>query len=184
MFLRVDGAGLVVGVHKQQPYSDIDGLTVQEVPDSLTIAAGWTYADGVATAPTRPVVAPTALDVDAEWTRRVNSGFDFQGETYHSDPDSITNIMGAVVWAQDAISNGVAAGNLYWQASDPSNPGTGDLPFAWKSRSNGMITMDAPTVVAFGKAAAKWKQDHFIAARAIKDLATIPADYAADSRWP
>ena len=80
--------------------------------------------------------------------------------------------------------NGVQAGNYYWQADDPDNPGPSDFPNAWKSKSNGMIPMDAPTMVAFGIAAAKWKRDHFIAARALKAMDPIPSDYKDDSYWP
>ena len=128
--------------------------------------------------------AVTSEDVDEEWTRRVFTEFPFNGETFHADRDSVDNILGSVSWAQDAIANNVQAGNYYWQADDPDNPGQGDLPFAWKSKSNGLIPMDAPTVVAFGKAAAKWKQDHFIAARALKAMDPIPSDYKDDSYWP
>lgn len=141
------------------------------------IAGGGTISAYVAPAKTKS-------DVDAEWSRRVFSEFAFEGETYHADRDSIANVAGAAIWAQDAIANGVSAGNFYWQAANPANPSQSDLPFAWKSKSNGLIQMDAPTVIAFAKALATWKQSHFLAARAIKEMTPIPADYDADSRWP
>jgi hypothetical protein len=49
---------------------------------------------------------------------------------------------------------------------------------------NTPTVMDAQTMLAFAQAAASWKREHIYAGRAIKDLSPIPADYAADGRWP
>lgn len=123
--------------------------------------------------------------VDEEWSRRVFGGFTFAGEEYHSDRDSIDNITGAQSLAQYAMDNGVQAGNRYWHLEDPANPPEGAAEFAWKSRSNGMIPMDAPTMVALAKALFAWKHAHFLAARSLKDTpGGIPADYTSDIYWP
>lgn len=44
--------------------------------------------------------------------------------------------------------------------------------------------MDAQTVVAFGKAAAERKQTLIFAARQLKDMQSIPADFTDDKWWP
>lgn len=128
--------------------------------------------------------APAASDVDDEWSRRVFGEFVFQGETYHADRDSVDNIIGAASMARAAMSEGVQAGNLYWHCPDPSSPPENAVPFAWKSKSNGLIPMDAPTVEALAKALFAHKHSHFLAARALKEMDPIPSDYTSDTYWP
>ena len=58
-----------------------------------------------------------------------------------------------------------------------------DENFTWVAADNTTVKMDAQTTLNFGKAAADWKARHIRAARALKDMSPIPADYASDSRW-
>ena len=143
---------------------------------------GKLIRDGVTIQEYAPVI--TGDDVDEEWTRRVFTEFPFNGKTYHADRDSIENILGAAAWALGAVINGVQAGNYYWQAADPDNPGPDDLPFGWKPKGESEIPMDAPMTVALGEALGKWKQAHYRAARVLKTMDPIPSDYKDDSYWP
>lgn len=114
-------------------------------------------------------------DVTTERDRRM-SQFPYAGKLYQFDADGQTNVSGAANLALAAIIQGAKAGDTRW--SDP------DRDFAWLATDNSVVPMDAQTMLAFATAAAAWKRDHIYAARAIKDLEPIPADYADDARWP
>jgi hypothetical protein len=75
-----------------------------------------------------------------------------------------------------AILGGAAAGDLRW--ADP------DADFAWITADNSLMPMDAQTAVELGKAWAAYKERLIFAARALKDMAQLPADYTADQYWP
>jgi hypothetical protein len=87
-----------------------------------------------------------------------------------------TNISGAAQMAFMAIVSGAQPGNVRWSG--------GDVDFTWITQDNQIVTMDAHTVVAFGKTAAGHESAHILAARAIKNQSPIPADYADDAYWP
>lgn len=161
-----------------------------KVPSDWTLLAveprtafcGMTY-DGNSsfTAPPRVI---TEERVNDEWQRRLNSSFQFGDKTYAADQDSHTTILLFAQWAADAVAAHVQAGNLFWQADDPSNPTTTDLPFAYKAMDGTLVEMDAPTVVEFGKALSQYRQAHFRAAQALKAMTPIPTDYRDDKYWP
>lgn len=121
--------------------------------------------------------APTADDVKAEASRRI-SVLTFGGTTFgFCDPaGSDKNIAGAGTLALAAIIAGAQPGDLRW--ADPASD------FRWIAMDNTSVEMDAHTCLAFAKTAAVWKTRHIYAARALKDMSPIPADYASDSRWP
>lgn len=124
---------------------------------------------------------PSAAMVDAERDRRIAGGFVFNGVTYQSRTEDRENIAGAKSAASDALALGAEAGDLAWQQLlDPSAP----AEFAWIAADNTLHTMDAQTVVQMGYAALRHKQALIFAARALKDLDPIPADFADDSYWP
>jgi hypothetical protein len=54
----------------------------------------------------------------------------------------------------------------------------------WIAGDNSSVPMDAQTVTSFGQTAAAWKSAHVFAARAIKDMRPIPADFTDDAYWP
>lgn len=114
--------------------------------------------------------------VDAERDRRIAAGFVFNGVLYQSRAEDRENIAGAATAALGAIINGAAAGNYLWHgaASD----------FVWIAADNSKHKLDAATMYALGQAALAHKQAHIFAARALKDLSPIPADFAADRNWP
>ena len=114
--------------------------------------------------------------VNAERDRRIAAGFTFNGAMFDSRPEDQKRIAGAAQLAFMAIVAGAQAGDLMWHG--------GVQPFAWIALDNSIVTMDAQTVVQFGRAAAAWEQAHIFAGRAIKNLSPIPADYTAPERWP
>lgn len=119
---------------------------------------------------------PLAADIDIERDARIDAGFSFNGVRFQSRMGDRENIAGAAQLAFMAMMNGAVAGDLRW--SDPNQD------FTWIAADNSLVTMDAPTVVALGKAAAEHKQQLIFAARQIKDAAEIPADFADDKWWP
>jgi hypothetical protein len=119
----------------------------------------------------------TAAQVDRERDRRIDAGFVFAGVLYQSRPADRENIAGASTAALAAIVNGAQAGDLRWASPD--------VDFVWIAADNSLHTMDAQTMFEFGKAAMAHKQAHIFAARAIKDISPIPADYATNpAYWP
>lgn len=123
-----------------------------------------------------PIALPTVTDVDRERDRRIDAGVEFQGVMFQSRMTDRENIAGAAQLGFMAVVAGAEAGDLRW-----SNP---DQDFAWIASDNSLVPMDAQTVVAFGKAAAERKQALIFAARQLKDMAELPADYTDDKWWP
>lgn len=120
--------------------------------------------------------APTTDQVNSERDRRLKR-FTFGGKVYDfcDGRGSDLNIAGAGTLALAAIIQGAQAGDLRW--ADAARD------FAWIAADNSSQTMDAITCLNFAKAAADWKARHIRAARVLKDLPSIPADYASDARW-
>lgn len=128
--------------------------------------------------PVAPYIEPPASksDVDAERERRLCS-FVFSGVAYDFDESSRALIDKARVSAMNyIIVAGPQPGNLRWADANKD--------FGWIAADNTFHTMDAETCLSFGTSAASWEGRHILAARAIKNLSPIPADYASDARWP
>ncbi len=106
--------------------------------------------------------------VNAERDRRLRR-FTFDGREYDfcDGRGSDQNIAGAATLALAAVLTGVG-----W-----------DENFTWIAADNTTVPMDAQTCLNFSKAAADWKARHIRAARALKDMSPIPADFADDSLW-
>ena len=127
--------------------------------------------------------SPLASDVDGERDRRIDAGFVFDGVHYQSRPEDRENIAGAKAAATDAITLfGAEAGNFAWQQLlDPGAP----PEFRWIAADNSTHPMDAQTAMRFGYAALGHKQAHIFAARKLKNMSTIPTDYATNPEyWP
>jgi len=138
---------------------------------------GTTYeVDEAAFNAERAPSAPTSTAVNAERDRRLGTTFTFAGKDYDCDTASLARITGAATLAGFAMGAGALVGNLRWHG------GTED--FMWIAADDTLTTMDAQTCFAFGNAAATNQSAHVFAGRAIKALDPIPADYAADARWP
>lgn len=122
--------------------------------------------------------SPTAAEVNAERDRRIAAGFEFEGRIFDARPEDQKRINGAASLALTAIAiGGKQPGDFRWH--------DGIEDFGWIAQDNGVVPMDAPTVIEFGKAAARWESAHVFAARALKNLAEIPADYASnETYWP
>lgn len=134
----------------------------------------WVAAGNVPEAYAPPMA--TASDVNAERDRRVAAGFMFNGALFQSRAEDQKRINGAGTLAVIAIMNGAQSGDLRWHG--------GASDFAWIAADNSLVTMDAQTVLTFGQAAAAWESAHVFAARTVKDMDPIPADYANDQYWP
>lgn len=142
-------------------------------PEAGDAGPGWTF-NGTGFAP--PVIHTTTDAVDAERNRRINGTFTFQGKVYNCDPDSMARITGASTLAGFALGAGAQPGDLRWHG--------GIADFVWIADDNSMNPMDAQTCFAFGQAAAANHSAHIFAARALKDMSPIPADFADDQYWP
>ena len=118
----------------------------------------------------------TSEHVNVECARRVESAFSFNGHAFQFDAASKARITGFATLAGFAIQDGAQAGNLRWL-----DAGT-DAGFI--AADNTLVTMDAQTAFAFGQAAAAHERAHIFAARALKDMSSVPADYTDDQHWP
>ena len=119
---------------------------------------------------------PSADDVDQERDRRIEAGMTFNGVRYQTRAQDRENVAGASIMALAAMVNGAQPGDLRWHG--------GASDFVWIAEDNSLNTMDAQTFFAFGQAMAAHKSALIFAARALKDMAEIPADYADDKHWP
>lgn len=119
---------------------------------------------------------PTADAVNEERDRRLVMDFEFQGVMFQRDPKSMSRITGAAALAGFAMGQGAVAGNYFWHG--------GANPFTWIASDNSLIQMDAPTTFAFGQAAAAVETTIIFAAKALREMDPIPADYTDDQYWP
>ena len=123
-----------------------------------------------------PQPAPGPEMVTAERDRRIDAGIVFSGHRFQSRSGDRENIAGAAQLAFMAIVAGAQPGDLRWADSDND--------FVWIAEDNSLVPMDAPTVIAFAKTAAGYKQALTMTARAIKDIDPIPDSFAEDALWP
>lgn len=134
----------------------------------------------------RPYIAPVIdpaemlararVAINAERDRRMTSTFAFAGKVFDCDQASLARITGAATLAGFAIAAGAPSGFMRWHE--------GDADFAWIDADNNLFPMDALTCFAFGQAAANNQSAHIFAAKALKTMDPIPADYTADKWWP
>jgi hypothetical protein len=95
---------------------------------------------------------------------------------YQSRATDRENIAGAAQLGFMALVAGAQPGDLRWASADSD--------FRWIAADNSTVAMDAHTVVDFGRTCAGQKQAQIFAARALKDMTPIPADYTDDKYWP
>lgn len=141
-----------------------------------TAQIGWTYDGQNFHEPAAPTAVITSQAVDAERDRRIAGTFTFNGALYQLDDRSQLKMTAAGADARFAIAGGAAIGNLRW--ADPDND------FGWIATNNTVTPMDAQTMVAFSDAAKIWVTQHIFAARALKNIDPIPADFVDDGYWP
>lgn len=162
----------------------IDGVEFF-VPDDMgnrhrQMIAEWEFdeeGNRINTIPAYSAPSQTETDVDAERDRRIADGFTFNGVFYQSRRADRENIAGAAVAALAAIGAGAQVGDYRWHG--------GDSDFMWIAADNSMHPLDAQSTFAMGQAAMAHKQAHIFAARALKDMNPIPADYATNPEyWP
>lgn len=153
-------------------------VRVKLVPDGyrFDLSANVREFDPVLDAALDPDIQPTAENVDKERDRRLIAGFTYNGHTFDSDPLSIQKVTGAALKANVAVLGGALVGDLRW--FDPNED------FDWIARDNSRVTLDAHDMAAMGDALAIHQKQIIYAARDLKDLATIPSDFASDQYWP
>jgi hypothetical protein len=165
------------------PIAKVFGVTPDEILVQLedgrrtAIPAGSpVYAEIAQQLNTLPAPQPEAQQVNAERDRRIGR-FTFDGVAYQCDPDSQQQIMAMGTDARFAqlVGKGKPM-DLRW-----ASPNT---DFGWIAADNSIIPMDAPHMSDFAEAAKSWVMRHIFAARALKDVQPIPADYDDDKYWP
>lgn len=149
------------------------GIISIDVTTGETTVREMTPEEIAALPPPPPITSDT---VNIERDRRMNGGFVFQGVKFQSEAESKARILGAAQLAFMALASGASPTSLRWHG--------GVSDFSWIAEDNTVVTMTAPTVIAFGQAAAQWETAHLFHAREIKALEPIPADYANDAYWP
>ncbi|TCT42997.1 DUF4376 domain-containing protein [Martelella mediterranea] len=125
-----------------------------------------------------PYVAPAIRpsQVDEERDRRIADGIVFEGVEYQTRPGDVSRIKSWAAAARSTLEAGATAGDYRWHGQD--------YDFAWIAADNTAHKMDAATAAAFGDAVLAHEQAHILAARQIKDMNPIPADYEHDNYWP
>jgi|GEM_PF-1472353 len=147
-----------------------------ELPDGVSLR--WSrFIDGeFEDVPRPPPNSPLPSEVDAERDRRIAAGFVFRGVRFQSRPEDRENMAGASLAALAAMTAGAQPGDLRWHG--------GSSDFVWIAEDNSLHPMDAQTMFAFGQTAMAHKQAMIFAARSIKDMEPVPADYTDDGYWP
>lgn len=178
-YSRETGSTYVRGVHENMP-NDVKPISDERFLSILVNPAPGKIrshdAEGLPILIDAPMSVPAAADIDRERDRRIDAGVEFQGVMFQSRGTDRENIAGAAQLGFMAVVAGAEPGDLRWSSSDAD--------FAWIASDNTLVPMDAQTVVAFGKAAAERKQVLIFAARQLKDMEPIPADYTDDKWWP
>ena len=166
---------LVTGVVTCQQNMLVMPYVVLSDDHPLQSPEGWSWSSETSAL---VYVAPpiTSDQVQVERTRRITAGFTFLGYIFDCDAASRQNISGGAALALGAMMQGALAEDLQWHGAADD--------FAWLAQDNTAVPMDAPTVFAFGAAAAEHVRVHIFAARALKDLDAIPANYTDNSFWP
>lgn len=126
--------------------------------------------------PSAEVAEAMRRAVNTERDRRLAADFAFQGVMYQRDQVSLARITGAATLAGFAMAVGAPAGFLRWHG--------GDSDFAWIASDNSVTLMDAPTCFAFGQAAAAVETGIVFAAKALREMDPIPANFADAGYWP
>lgn len=116
---------------------------------------------------------PTAADVDAEADRRILAGATFTVPGYAAPirlagDDKTRERLGQ---ADREAAKQIAAGN-------------GAATLCWRDADNVVHTLSWEQVAALHSAAFDYISAVIQAGWPLKDSASIPADYADDSRWP
>jgi len=121
--------------------------------------------------------------VNEERDRRIHEGLPYMNHLFEFDNSSKENITGAATSAKFALVLGADPTDLKWHVTDPAEKELAQ-PFSWITADNTRLEMTAPMVSGLGDIAANWVSIHIFAARNLKDLPEIPADYEDDKYWP
>lgn len=145
-----------------------DGMKLSNPPHHYKVVEGEIVEDNERTI--------DAMEVNAERDRRISAGLTWNGHEFDFDQTSKADINGAGALAIGAIATGAVVGDFRWHG--------GATPFQWVTRANVRVDLDAYDMLDLSKAAAEHVRSHVFAARDLKDMVTVPADYQDDSHWP
>jgi hypothetical protein len=180
----LSGIGYWLLVANDPPYQP--DRQVLGPPEALTLDD-----DGKRVLSTRTVRAKTAEEMEPLRAQRraavmakrdevIDAGFSFNGVIFQTSATDRENISGAAQMAFMALlAGGKLPGDLRW------HDGADD--FGWIALDNGVVPMDAPTVIEFAKAVAGFKSACIFYARYLKDqidTAANPAAIDIDTGWP
>ncbi|QTG13053.1 DUF4376 domain-containing protein [Agrobacterium tumefaciens] len=175
-----DALGLPLGFYDSEFHGENIPEDAVEISDAqwqdfLENMGRRKWANGEVIEYVSSIIAPE--NVDSERERRVAAGFMFAGVFYQSRPEDRENIAGAALAALAALGEGAVPGDYRWHG--------GGTDFMWIAADNTMHPLDAQSTFAMGQAAMAHKQAHIFAARTLKDMNPIPADYATNpAYWP
>ena len=133
-------------------------------------------ADAVWTGSAWVPPAPTGADVRNERQRRVLLGMTHRSKIWQIDLESRNLIAGAVQGASLFIGGGGSGTDLRWRSADKDA--------TWTAFDNSALTFTPNEMIAFGLAVLAHIGALHDASRTIQALDPIPADYAANARWP
>lgn len=156
--------------------SDKPGALIPADPGNADHAA--TLSMGIEIEPYEAPAATTA-EVDRLRDAKIAGGFTFAGTHFQTDAQSVKRIAGAASAAHVAITQDSAqVGDLRW--ADP------DSDFQWIATDNSLVSMDAHTAVAFGRAYMAFERALVFAASAIKARIRNgeTVDIEAAPEWP
>lgn len=168
--------GNVVDVISLYPDRDEDGdVTEAWIVVGENVFPGFIKSGSSFNAPAASPVL--ASDVDIERDRRIALGFIWNGKAYQSRAFDLDNIRSMGAAATAMIAQGQEDSGYRW--FDPTQD------FVWIAADNTLTPMSASDMIDFALTAAIWVKNNIFAASAIKATAGgIPADYAANARWP
>jgi len=132
----------------------LEGEWVRDADFAMVLGHGW---DGTKSIPP-PADPISATDVNAERDRRLALPIEFEGEQYQATDGTIQDDFGlAIAGLQTSFSR--------------------------ITLDNQIVVLPAEQVIELGRAVIGRKSALALAARRLKDRATIPVDYRSDKHW-
>lgn len=181
-YSKTTGTTYLDGVHTDIPADavDISEERYQQVianPEQGKIRSH--DDDGLPILIDRPPYVPTReemmVHIDSQRDERISSGFEHGERKYRSRAEDRASITENANLAAMAIMNGAQPGELNWLNDDEE--------FQWIDADNERVPMDAQSMINLARSAATHKNRLVFAARTLKDMSPIPADFADDKYW-
>lgn len=177
------GKSLLLQTVQEQEASGLFQVERDPVPDGK-VAKSWSRVvrDG------KPVDVPTVEDynvpsanVNEEMYRRLEEPLIFMGKKFDMNETSRNLIRRAAMQGSVFLLSGGAASDMKWHL--PADQRAGGNAFAWISADNEPVFMSAEDVKEFGEAVDAREMALRLKARGLKDMSTIPLDFADNKYW-